>query len=786
MNLSTTATLARSGIPVLWARKKKRKPATPPRPAEKKKARRKTAVPVTRRPQKDSRENWALRIEKGIGGWYAGAGFNDYTPRQWAQLGILISALGIVITFFSFSAGGYFIIRRGWGELVILYLLVLGLLFGLPIAGRMTRLGAAEFGLFAAYSLWILASVTWSYVPANSFAEFLRAVLYLAGFALFYLFLARRRWLTWLGHLFVAIAFVVALAALKTKIFPDAQEPVFDLRLSWPLTYWNALALMMVMAFPIGLNAIAEKGAALALRMYYAVALFALLAVLFFTVSRGGMIFLALALAIYLIFAVNRLRILLQAGMAIFWTGVVIAACYVFLPAMKAICYQSSNCPQGPSLSLQSSQGHSLGILLLVLFAAAAGSQVLIWWLDGKLQISAGLARQIGIGLAVAGVAAVMGAGTIVLSKAGGPVTFIRNQVNTLSSTQRAQPVADPSQRLLSDQSERPQEYKISLKTLAAHPLTGTGANTWEVSWLKNRPYEMPVKNGHSLFFDSLAELGIIGGGLLVGFVVVFFVNSIRDLRFLGCSRHREIYGAFFAASTALILHSFMDWDWQMPVVFLPFLFFAGALVRYGMICRQKAAASDGVIKKASMQTEKRGLRRLLSWNWLGGFCSVLIMVAVVFPMLAESRVESDSDIIKSYDNLSTQQDNNAAQAALRQLEANAAQAHFFNPLASQPLQDEATADEHQGFYLNKTGQTTAAAQKMAQAQQLWNQALDVEPYSYQILVGLGQFYLDTNQVVKAAEAAKKARQLDPLESSIIGPLEVAVRKAGGKAALGY
>ncbi len=794
MNLSLSSALAGRAVPVLWARKKKRKSTPAPRPPEKKKARRKPAAPAARRPQKNDRGNWALRLEKGIGGWYDGAGFSNYTPRQWAQMAILFAALGVVISFFSFSAGGYFVVRRGWGELVLLYLLVLGLLFGLPLAGRMSRLGAAELGLFGAYSLLILGSVKWSWVPANSFAEFLRAALYLAGFVVFYLFLARRRWLGWLGHLFVAIAFVVALAALKAKILPDAQEPVFDLRLSWPLTYWNALALMMVMAFPIGLSAIAQKGAALTLRMLYGVALFTLLVVLFFTVSRGGMIFLALALAIYLVFAVHRLRALLQAGMAIFWTAVVVASCYIYLPAMKAICYQSKSCPDGPSLGLQSSQGHELGILLLILFAAAIGSQALVWWLEGKVWISAALGRKIGTGLVVAGAVAVLGVGSFVVVKKGGPVTFVRNQVDTLFSTQRAQTVVDPGQRLLSDQSERPQEYKISLETMAAHPLTGTGANTWQISWLKNRPYLMSVKNGHSLFFDSLAELGIIGGGLLVAFVVIFFVNSIRDLRFLGRSRHRELYGAFFAASAVLVLHSFMDWDWQMPVVFLPFMFFAGALLRYGMICRQEEAGNDPPAVASAGRAGYGRLRRLLRWNWLAGFGCVVIMAAVVFPMLAESRVEKDGDIIQAYDNLANQHDDSAAQAELRDLESNAARAHFFNPLASQPLQDEATADEHQGLYLNKTGKAQAAGQKMAGAQQLWNQALDVDPYNYQILVAMGWFYLDINQVDKAAQAARKARHLDPQDEpdqtpgspGVIANLEVAVRKAGGRAALGY
>jgi len=272
--------------PLLWAKSKRKKRKAPdPRPGERKKVRRKVAPPLAgpARKARKPRSDWATRLEKGIGDWLGSAGVDTYDRADWARLGILAAAMAVVLLLYSFSAGGYFVVRRSYGELMILYLLVLGLLFSLPAAGKLSRLGMIEVGAFGAYGFWILLSVTWSYVPANSFNEFMRTILYLAGFALFYIYFSRREWLVWLGHLFVVIVFIVALASLWQKIFPNPEPYEFDARLSWPLTYWNSMAVLMVMAFPIGLRAAAQKGAHLIIRCLYGLALLMFLIVLFFT-----------------------------------------------------------------------------------------------------------------------------------------------------------------------------------------------------------------------------------------------------------------------------------------------------------------------------------------------------------------------------------------------------------------------------------------------------------------------------------------------------------------------
>ncbi len=780
---------AGEALPVLWAKKKKRKAPPPPSPA-KKKPKNKPIATAKRR-----NDNWAMRLEKSMGNWFSGNGLAGYGNREWGQLGILFGGLVLVLLIYSFSAGGYFIIRRGWGELIVLYLIVLGLLFGISVKGRASRLAMAEAGLFGAYGLWILLSVTWSIIPTDSFQEFLRAMLYLGGFGLFYLFMARRRWLPWLGQAFVLIAFTVAVATLlHDKIFAPAQFD-FDARISWPLTYWNTIALMMVMAVPVALLQAGRKSASLILRMVNAPIIFLLLVALYFTFSRAGYILLLLALAIYVLFAVERLRALLIAATAFFWTGAVVASCYAFLPAMNALCnFDKNSCPTGPTVAVRASQAHTLGILLPIFFAAAIVTQYLFWRIDGKVSLSPAVARKVGIGLGAAAVAVLLLGATFFMIRDGGPVALVRKQFDKLSSTTVSQQAATAQQRLFSTETQRPQEYKVSLDTFAAHPLTGTGAATWQVAWLQKRPAfttngvvrEIPIKNGHSIFFDAMAELGIVGAGLLAAFIVVFFVGSIRDLRFLGRSRHREVYGAFFAACTVLILHSLMDWDWQMPVIFLSFFFFAGGLLRYGLISRQLAESAGG----AATDKEKSdgfSIRSWLSWKTIVATGCIIIGIVTIFSMLSERYLEDSNQELQAGSQLLNQKQGVEAQQFFTNAESLAARAHTFNPLDGTALTYEAEAVQQEGIFLSEQGQAQQGSRKFSQALNFWHQALDREPDNYKVYYDLGAFYLGTNHINKAAQNTRKARQLDPLESQLLGPLEVQIRKEpGGYKALGY
>ena len=746
---AAAAVVAEDGeLPLLWAggkgkRKHKRKPAKAKPPSRKKSRRQPSQVPLVKRQRRS--DNW---LEGGINDLNAWWDAQGYTWRDYFRMALLVGGL-LVEFYYAFSAGGYFVIKRGYGELIILYLIVLGLLFGLRVGGDLPRAGMLELAFFGGYTLWILLSVTWSYTPAASFDEFVRAVLYLAGYGLFYMYLSRREWLSWVGHIFIFIAFIVALDSIFGKIgIIDHPDPFQTNRLSYPLTYWNTLGLLMIMSFPLALRVLADRATAMAARCCYAPALVLFLSVLFFTFSRAGLLLIVLVFGLYLLVAVIRLRAVMQTAIAVFWTAVIIGFCYVFLPTMVQLIPDPDP-----------GEGTRLGLLLLVVMLLSVGSQFLIRPLEKKVTIGGDLARKIGYALAGLAVATLLLGLVAFVAREGNPVTWAGSQLEVISEPEVA--VKGAGERLFSLQSERYTEYRVSVGVLRDNPLKGTGAGTWSIHWLQERPREISVKDGHSWLFETMAELGLVGTFLMVGFLVTFFVRGISDLRFLGRSRHREVYGAFFVACIAFVLHSFIDWDWEMAVITLSFFLFAGGLLRYGALSRAAAAVVTGA--EAAGETgedvavEVAGgawtPRRLLSWNWLIGALCVLMMVLTAMPLIAENRIESATRLAREGKDLA---------AVGREADT----AHKFNPLDGEPLILKALAVQ--------------AAGNVDEAERLILMAIDLEPYNDKYYRNLTRIYIQKGDGEEAAWAITRSRQLNPLESRDTGPLEEEVRKING------
>lgn len=735
-------------------RRRKRKSVKrerPPKPSQKKQPA--GAAAGRKRKPRQLSDNW---LERGINAFFAWWDGQDYDWRDYFRMALLAGGL-VVVLYYAFSAGGYFVVKRGYGELALLYLVVLGLLFGVRVGGRPPRMGLLELGFFGGYTLWMLLSVTWSYIPAASFDEFIRACLYLAGYGLFYMYMARREWLAWMGHLFIVIVFIVALDSAFGKIGILDHPDLFQTnRLSYPLTYWNTMGLMMIMAFPLALRVLADKATSVVVRCLYAPSIVLFITVLFFTFSRAGLLLLMLVFGLYLLVTVQRLRAVLQAAIAAGWSLLIIGFCYLFLPTMVQLIPNPDE-----------TEGKLFGVLLLIVLLLAIVPQIPIRLLERRVSLTQAAARKAGFALAGLLVVMLLAGSVIFFAQQGNPVTWVRNQFEVISEPEPN--VKGAEERLLSLQSERYKEYEVSVGVLADNPLKGTGGGTWSVHWYRERPREIQVKDGHSWFFETAAELGLVGAILVLGFIITFFVRCIRDLRFLAKNRQREIYGAFFAACAAFLIHAMIDWDWEMAVITLTFFMFAGGLLRYGVIARSEAAAasrreSPPEGESSAKDSGKGRLRGLLSWNWLIGVLCVIIMIATVFPLLARNRIESAKKLAGEGGDLVT-------------MENQARLAHRLNPLDGEALVLMAGAAQTRGDY--------------DAAESLILQAIDLESHNDKLYRDLTRLYIikanaaqDPEQkldyTAKAVDAIRKSRELNPLESRDTGPLEEEVRKLTG------
>ncbi|HZC30029.1 MAG TPA: hypothetical protein VE261_00830, partial [Gaiellaceae bacterium] len=104
--------------------------------------------------------------------------------------------------------------------------------------------------------------------------------------------------------------------------------------------------------------------------------------------------------------------------------------------------------------------------------------------------------------------------------------------------------------------------FRVAWHEYLGHPLLGSGAGTFGRFWVLSG---LSAKWGgaldaHSLYLEILAELGPIGLLLLLGFLLYPVLRLRSSLSVPGVP-------AAAAATLAFLVHSGLDWDWEMPAV---------------------------------------------------------------------------------------------------------------------------------------------------------------------------------------------------------------------------
>ena len=116
-----------------------------------------------------------------------------------------------------------------------------------------------------------------------------------------------------------------------------------------------------------------------------------------------------------------------------------------------------------------------------------------------------------------------------VVVRLGGP-----QEVVTRAYDQFLQP-APPSglnQRLFSLSSNgRADLWSVAWSGFEDHRLFGSGPGTYEITWMHERPSVLKVRDAHSLYAESLAELGLAGTALIVLVLLLPLPASIRGRR---------------------------------------------------------------------------------------------------------------------------------------------------------------------------------------------------------------------------------------------------------------
>ena len=496
-------------------------------------------------------------------------------PDQAAIVGLigsraLLLVPGAAVVYLSFEAGGFFPAPPALVAVILGLILAARLILGaatLP-GGRLTPM---IIGALAVYAAWVLLSGSWSHSPERALREADLALVYGLGFVLAATAVTGPADLRRVMRgLVLGISFV-CLAAFLPRAVPRLWPIAASLdtqRISYPLTYWNALGLLAVLGIILCVGLTSDDRESRLSKALCAVPVPLLAATLLLTFSRGA------------IARRNRRARGLPGPRA---------------PAVAAerrgrrradrcdrvsVAYRATSLAQTlDGSTIQASEGRHVAVVV------------------GLCALGAGLARRRFSAASTRPLVRFGGRHPVPVAprarRAGAPPSSL-----AVAARPRGRPpehgghtVRPVRPRLTPGTSSCATASPMHRTTVASAsggsashefdmaPVVGMGAGTFELAWYAHRPKgQGQVTEAHSIYVENLDELGLVGFGLLVVVLLAMLVAIVRRMR----RPHRPLYATVLAAVLIWMIHAGIDWDWEMPAVSLPIFAITGAALGGG------------------------------------------------------------------------------------------------------------------------------------------------------------------------------------------------------------
>lgn len=574
---------------------------------------------------------------------------------------------------------------------------------------RPTRAALVVGGFLAAFTLWTGASILWAPSAEQVVLAFDRAGLYLGVYTLVVSWTNARRARSLSDGLAIGLV-AVGVIALVSRLFPGSFGPQqllqflpgSEARLSFPVNYWNGLGILLALTFPLLLRA-ATSDDARPLRALALLPLPALGAAIYLTGSRGGI---GSALAASVFFVALSARRWATLGAVVFAASGCVAAVGVLLPRRALLDHPFSD-PHAAA------QGHLAALwLVLVCVLTAAGFWVALWLVPSVPPRS----RELGWALTTVSLGA-----AVLLVAAVHPIRrfqdFKEPRLALASSSAIQQHV------LGGGGTGRWQLWSAAVAEFRTRPIEGRGAGTYGPWWLEHGSLPIFVQTAHSLYLQTLGELGLVGLALLVASLGGGVVAGGQMLRRLPTAIRVDA-AAFFAGFGGWVLACAVDWVWELTIVGLVGVVLLGLLVSARAGDRpDDAPPSHGVVS-----------RRHVPGRFGIAAVALVMMVANALPFVAQRRIDASQSAARSGD------------LALARQRADSARA--LEPWAASPYVQLALVGELSG--------------ELRQAKREIDRALAREPTDWRLWLVRARIAVKSGHVRDANRSLRNIRRLNP------------------------
>lgn len=465
-----------------------------------------------------------------------------------------------LVLYLGLRGGGYDPLVRNDVGIAIWWIVLLGAAVGVLPAARLRFAGWVALGLFAAFTVWTGLSTGWSVSAERSAADLGKMATYL-GFFVLALSVhgsdGRRHVISGAAAAAAAIGGVAVLSRLHPAWFP--ANPIAELspsnarRLAYPLNYWNALSTLMAMGVPLLLH-VATSARTYPGRMLAAAAVPVVVLCAWLTVSRGTAVWLPAGMVAYLLLAPNRLARAPTLAITALGSGLLVAAVE-----------QRDALQTGLVTAASSAQGNSMLVMVALVCAAVALLQLAAGATLAHIAVATPSRRATSAGTAVALI--LVAAGLVaahVPSRAGDDWQRFKAPVaptaanDGVSAFTRLQSLSGNG---------RYQFWQSASDQASVSSLKGTGADTFEYWWAQHGSVAAFVRDTHSLYLQTLGELGWVGLALLGGWLLFVLAAGIVIAMRTRDSEHRGLVAAATGGLVAFAVAGAFEWVWQIAVI---------------------------------------------------------------------------------------------------------------------------------------------------------------------------------------------------------------------------